>query len=401
MAAAPVTNMRISDLTVYVAQLPLKRAIKHASHSRHESENLFVRCRLADGTEGWGEGVPREYVTGETPNGAIEQLRATPLAEQLDRPCRSWREVFDLCERFQPTVEGEDPRGCRSNALRCAVELSILDAFGKLFGEPLKQATRAFDPAREIQASNDRVQYSAAIMSEGSRGERISALKMRIYGFSQCKVKVGIEGADDDERLRRIRWWLGGRFDIRVDANEAWDIRQACQTIESLQKHQISCVEQPLPHAAVEGHAEIRRKIDCPIMLDESLTSLFDAEMAIRDETCDLFNIRLSKCGGYLNSLRLAALAHQNKLGYQLGCHPGESGILSAAGRHWAGSVRNICYLEGSYDRHLLSELPTHEDITFRYGGWAQSLAEPGLGVTMNPSVLKRMTTCEETFRLD
>ena len=56
-------------------------------------------------------------------------------------------------------------------------------------------------------------------------------------------------------------------------------------------------------------------------------------------------------------------------IGYQLGCHPGETGILSAAGRHWASVVPDIRYLEGSYDRHLLKELLTHEDITFSYGG--------------------------------
>ena len=42
-----------------------------------------------------------------------------------------------------------------------------------------------------------------------------------------------------------------------------------------------------------------------PIMLDESLTSEHDARRAIDSGTCDLFNIRLSKCGGFLSSLRL------------------------------------------------------------------------------------------------
>src|SRR6185312_3817172 len=109
-----------------------------------------------------------------------------------------------------------------------------------------------------------------------------------------------------------------------------------------------------------------------PIMLDESLTSMVDAEHAIANKTCDLFNIRLSKCGGFLNSARLAATARAAGLGYQLGCHPGESGILSAAGRHWAHRVANIRYLEGSYDRFLFSKLLTNEDMSFGYGGRAR-----------------------------
>src|SRR4051794_24228447 len=61
--------MRIRSLTAYVVRLPLKRPFKHASTTRHESDNVLIRCELADGTTGWGEGVPRSYVTGETPDG--------------------------------------------------------------------------------------------------------------------------------------------------------------------------------------------------------------------------------------------------------------------------------------------------------------------------------------------
>ena len=162
----------------------------------------------------------------------------------------------------------------------------------------------------------------------------------------------------------------------------------------------VSCVEQPVPHAEVAALAELRRRLPVRIMLDESLTSLADAEAAIGGGTCDLFNIRLSKCGGFMQSLRLAALARQAGLGYQLGCHPGESGILSAAGRHWACAVAGIAYLEGSYDRHLLKERLTREDITFGYGGWAPALAAPGLGVTVDAAAVERLAAETRTFRI-
>jgi muconate cycloisomerase len=97
----------------------------------------------------------------------------------------------------------------------------------------------------------------------------------------------------------------------------------------------------------------------------------------------------------------LAALAQEAGLGYQLGCHPGESGILSAAGRHWACSVRDVRYLEGSYDRHLLRELLTNEDITFSYGGRAPALSGPGLGVTIDHAALAQLALRQVTQRLD
>src|SRR3990172_10062031 len=133
--------MHIRQLTASVVRLPLRRRFSHATATRAVSENVFVRCELADGTVGWGEGVPRSYVTGETPAGCLEQLSATPVAEQLAVDCNSWLEVIRLCERFQPAAIGENPRGCYGNSLRCAVELSILDAFGRLLGEPVSEVT--------------------------------------------------------------------------------------------------------------------------------------------------------------------------------------------------------------------------------------------------------------------
>ena len=85
--------------------------------------------------------------------------------------------------------------------------------------------------------------------------------------------------------------------------------------IEPLLQFGISCVEQPVPHAEVGRLAELRQQIGVPVMLDESLTSMADAQAAIAGRTCDLFNIRLSKCGGFLASLRLAALAHDGRAG--------------------------------------------------------------------------------------
>lgn len=391
--------MRIRKLTAQVVRLPLKRPFKHASASRRDSDNVLICCELQDGSIGWGEGVPRSYVTGETPDGCLAQLTATPIPDQLSRDCSSWSDVIDLCKQFQPVIDRDDPRGCYGNALRCAVELSILDAFGRLFGEPISGAAKHYAPAQPILAESAAVRYSAAI-DAGNRGLVRKSLIRRMYGFRQCKVKVGAADDDDVARLQTIRRWIGQRMDLRLDANEAWTACQAHAKIEPLLNFGISCIEQPVPHEQVGQLAGLRKEIGVPIMLDESLTSLIDAQAAIDGGTCDLFNIRLSKCGGYLGSLRLAAMATAAGLGFQLGCHPGESGILSAAGRHWACSVKGIRYLEGSYDRHLLRKLITNEDITFGYGGQAPALNRPGLGVTVNKTVLEEMTLARQEYVL-
>lgn len=386
--------MHIRHLTASIVRLPLKLRFAHATATRDESENVLVRCELADGSVGWGEGVPRSYVTGETPAGCLDQFAATEFESQLANDCNSWADVIRMCESLRLAEVCENPRGCYGNALRCAIELSILDAFGRVFGEPVSAVTRHFGPAAAIRAENRTMSYSAVI-DAGARRLRLKSLVRRLYGFRHCKVKVGRTGDDDAARLRMIRRWIGGGVDLRIDANGAWPAKDAGSKLAALAKIRVSCVEQPLAHDELPALAELRRQSPVPVMLDESLTSRIDAEAAVVNDACDLFNIRLSKCGGFLASLRLAVFAHERGVGYQLGCHPGETGILSAAGRHFAASVAGIRYLEGSYDRHLFEGLVTNEDITFGYGGRAPALASPGLGVTIATDVLRPLTTVE------
>jgi muconate cycloisomerase len=326
-------------------------------------------------------------------------LAATPLGEQLSSDCGSWSDVIRLCERFQPAAMRDDPRGCFGNALRCAVEFAILDAFGQAYGEPVSAVTAHYEPAAKVCGTRASVQYGAVIDSGNNHLGR-SALARRLYGFGDCKVKVGHTGDDDAARLHTIRHWVGSRIDLRIDVNGAWRPGDVATRLAPLLPAGLSCVEQPVAHEDVGALAELRGRIGLPIMLDESLTGEVDARCAIDAGTCDLFNIRLSKCGGFLASLRLAAIANQSRLGYQLGCHPGESGILSAAGRHWATSVRHIRYVEGSYDRFLFRRLLTLEDPTFGYGGRAAAIHAPGLGVIVNTAVLADFTTAKREFSL-
>jgi len=393
--------MPIVELHAFLVRLPLRRPVQHASFGRESSENIVLACRLDDGTTGYGEGVPRSYVTGETPEGALAQFAATNWAQSLaGHDPTGWPDVISLCDRIAPRVEHDDPRGIGANSLRAAVELSILDAFGQRFGEPVSAITPHVAEAAMLAANHEQVRYSAAITAEGAWRERMSAIKIRLYGFTHCKVKVGIPAADDAARLRRIRRIVGPAMDLRVDANEGWPAEQAGARIRELEPVRLSCVEQPVRHAEVAALAEIRRQVSVPIMLDESLAGPIDAEAAIAGGTCNLFNLRLSKCGGFLACLRLAARAQQAGLGFQLGCHPGESGILSAAGRHWAASVAGIRYLEGSYDRHLVREPLTEQDLTFGYGGLASSLLKPGWGVTMDCAALKRVSLAAQSICL-
>lgn len=385
--------MRIVELIAFHARIPLKRTFKHASHARTDSDNIVVRCVLSDRSVGYGEGLPRDYVTGETIDSSLDLLKKSDLASQFES-CRDYTAALAMAERIKLIPAPGDERGCMGNAARCAVELAILDAYGRCYGEPLSLIAKAIAP--ELYQPRETIRYSGIIA--GARGvkARVAVLAMRMYGFRQIKIKVGLPGYDDRKRLRAFRRCAGGKMIIRVDANEAWKPDEAVECIRELEPVRIASVEQPLAHEHLEKLADIRKQVKTPIMLDESLCNMFDAERAVALQACNLFNIRLSKCGGFIPSLRLAQFAKRHGLGYQLGCQVGETAVLSAAGRHFAGSVADLAAVEGSYDRHLVREPLTSEDLTFGWGGKAPLLVGSGLGIPIDLEAVERVAARKE-----
>ena len=388
--------MRVKEIIAWQVRIPLKKPIQHASHTRTETDNVVIRVTLDDGTTGYGEGVPREYVTGETIDSALALLKQSDLAAQLEA-CQTFKAAVTMAERLRLASIPYDDRGCQGNAAHCAIELALLDAFGKKFQHPLSDVTKlmAHD---DLYEPREFVRYSCAITSAEGVKARFAAWKMWVYGFKQLKIKVGIDGQNDVDRVGAIRRRVGRKMDIRIDANEAWTPDNVRAKIAELKPFNISSVEQPIPHEQVAVLSVVRRELGVPIMLDESLCGMIDAERAVQGETCDLFNLRLSKCGGFIASLRLAQFAKQHGLGYQLGCQAGETAILSAAGRHFASSVRDIRYIEGSYDKHLIRENLATADITFGWGGWAPALEGPGLGIAIDSAALERVALRKEVL---
>jgi muconate cycloisomerase len=118
------------------------------------------------------------------------------------------------------------------------------------------------------------------------------------------------------------------------------------------------------------------------VVADESLASLEDAQRLVDQRACDMFNVRVSKVGGLLNAGRIHRCAQAAGLQCQLGAQVGETGILSAAGRHYGTRSEGVRWFEGSYDSILLQTSITEPDITIGLGGRATAITGPGLGVT-------------------
>lgn len=388
---------RVHSVRLHHVRIPLRRPFKHAAARRAVADNVVCLVTLKDGTEGWGEGVPRSYVTGETPQTCFEEFGRR--GRQL-LPCAadSLEELLAWLQEHALSLVGPSAPALGSryvpHAYWSACETALLDAFGHALGFSVSDAVARLARPEDLRPQPmPMVQYSAIISSSALWRECLVAGAMLLAGFHQFKAKVGFGPQEDVKRAQWLRRTLGGN-DLRLDANGAWSAAQAREVLAAIAPQRLSCIEQPVAPGQEGVLAELR-ELGVPVMLDESVRTLEEAQRALSEGWCDLVNVRISKCGGVLASVRLLAAVREAGGRAQLGCQVGETGLLSAAGRHLASSLSQWEYLEGSYDRYLLSVQLTEPDVTFGSGGWAPLLRGPGLGVKVRPKVLERFCVRE------
>ena len=183
---------------------------------------------------------------------------------------------------------------------------------------------------------------------------------------------------------------LGDECSLRVDANGAWTAPEAMERLEAFAPFGLDAVEQPVAREDLDGLAWLTPRSPAPVIVDESLASRADAQMLIDRRACHCFNIRVSKCGGLVNAVRIRETARQAGITCMLGAQVGETALLSAAGRHFATRSQNLLFIEGSYDKIVLEENIGERDLTIGPGGWGPVLTGNGLGVDVDEGRLSR-----------
>lgn len=279
---------------------------------RRTSEVVSVAVRLtdADGRTGFGEGPQVWRVTGESLS-SIEACVEGPLADAL----LGWDPETD-----PPSHAGD----ALSNAVvgnggaRSSCETAVLDLLAQSAQLPL---------VRLLGGTAMSVATDVTIAAQGGFGAGVDATQ-----FGQVKVKVGLDPADVDRVVRISRAMPG--VQVRIDANQAWDLETASATIDAMLAAGVSLefVEQPLPAWDLAGHAELRRRWETPIVLDESVFTIYDLHRAIDSGSGDIVNIKLAKCGGIHAGLAIAREATAAGLGLMVGSMmESELGVSAAA----------------------------------------------------------------------
>ncbi len=301
-----------------------------------ETTNIIVRMTTDYNVVGWGESSPSERVTGETAETVVRAL--DKIAPKLIGKCPL--RIEEDIEFMDSIVEGDA-------AAKASIDMALHDILGKTAGKQLFMLMGGY----RTEVLTD---VTLGIKSpKEMAGDAVHAVKK---GFKVLKVKVGIDTAEDVERIKMIREAVPETVQLRIDANQGWTTRQAIEVLNKIEKFDIQFAEQPTAAEDVKGLREVRKNSPIPVMADESVHSTSDALRLIQAEAVDFINIKLMKCGGMLKGEKIAHVAEAAGIPCMIGCM-GESEIGIAAGTHLAAAVKNIQFADLDCDILLKDKL--------------------------------------------
>lgn len=196
-------------------------------------------------------------------------------------------------------------------------------------------------------------------------------------GFRALKLKVGLDLEQDILRVAAVRDAVGSGVELRVDANQGYDVEQAVRFCEEMDTLGVALVEQPVDADDYAGLKAVRKRSRVPIMADECLRTIADAKRVAAEGAADIINIKLMKSGGMHPARAIDAIAKDAGMTTMIGCM-GEIQLSIAAGLHFALSSDNVKYVD--LDSHFSMIDDPSSGLTFEDGLIGVS-GLPGLGI--------------------
>ena len=241
-----------------------------------------------DGVSGYGEAAPLEGYDGVT----VEAVRA----------------ALERCEPALAASDGTDReallRSCEVLAelpeAIAAIDMALWDLDARRAGEPVWKVLSG--------AGVPRVAVNATIGAERPSQAAVESAAAVAAGFDCVKVKVG--NSEDELRLAAVRAAIGAQALIRVDANGAWSVPRAVETLATLRVHELELCEEPVH--GLERLDAVAATAGVPIAADESARE----PGVFSRRVCDAVCLKLARCGGISGLVRDAAAARD--AGYEV-----------------------------------------------------------------------------------
>lgn len=365
------TAVDIATILYREINIPFRTVFRHASADRAETSAVWVQVTTKNGDRGFGEGCPREYVTGESIASTIEFIES----------CREaiLAEISNI-ESLKRFVSENHNIINKNPSAWCAVELAILDLFGQ-------SGSRSVEACLSLPELSADFEYSAVLGASDLSRFSNQLSQYLSNGFTEFKIKLSGNMTQDRERLKIFQAAVPSCCQVRADANNLWkDYRSAISYLANLDV-QFSAIEEPISAYDYVGLAKIAEALNIPVILDESFLGVEHLEELRSFKKNFIINLRVSKMGGLIRSLLVVDSACGLGIPLIIGAQVGETSLLTRAGLTIAEYAREILIAqEGAYGTYLLEHDVCDKPVMFGKNGKLNNATkrfaqQPGFGL--------------------
>lgn len=295
--------MKITAIRLGAISVPLQVPFKTALRTVKSVEDIILEVHTDTGAVGYGEAPPTGAVTGHTTGAIIGALKEHIIPNLLGRDVDDFEDVMQL---IQSCVVG-------NSSAKAAADMALWDLYGQLYRVPVYKL---------LGGARNRIVTDITISVNAPEEMARDAVHAIERGYDCLKIKVGANPTLDVERLRAVRQAVGDEICLRIDANQAWQPKQAVRILNQMQEQglKLEFVEQPVKAYDLEGLKYVTDHSYVPVLADESVFSPRDAMKVLEQRAADLINIKLMKCGGIYNALKIASAAEIYGVECMIGC---------------------------------------------------------------------------------
>ena len=307
--------MRIKNLNCQNLSVPLERTFVTAVRRTDTIEDLCVRIELEDGTVGRGTAPVTPPVTGETRDGMVQVIHQYLAPLLMNASLWDYRHLLGSINQALPGNYGA----------KMAVDTAVFDALSQLYDQPLQQVL-----GTTANTLNTDISISCGTAEQTRQAVDEAAAK----GFRRLKVKMGKNIQEDLALLKVLKRVMPAQAGLSIDANQGWTFKQACQFVRALEHLDmpLEVLEQPVAADDIASLGQITRLCPFPVAADESVGTPQQAARLLAAGAADMINIKLVKCGGIAEALKLCHVARSFQAQCMVGCMmESPAGIKAAA----------------------------------------------------------------------
>ena len=367
--------LTVKSIHSFEVKIPFTVSFSHASADRSVTESVFLEITDISGLVGYGEGCPRSYVTGESVSSVLAFIEKQ---KQNIGNVRSLEDIENYIAVHQESIDA-NPAGW------CAIELALLDLLGKLAGVPVEAI---------LKSPTARTDYHySAVLGDASADAFSSLYKQyRLQEFTDFKVKLNGDLQKDQAKLDCLRQDLQA-ITVRADANNLWPSQKHALKYLLALDIPFTGIEEPIQSRNIAELGELASELKIKVILDESFLRFEHIASLTLNPHSWIVNIRVSKMGGLLRSMKIISELVRHDIEITVGCQVGESSLLTRAALILADAASyKLNSQEGAFGKLLLSEEPFEPCLQFgRRGRLSTSQmpmrGAPGFGLTRDKQV--------------